>query len=1135
MLSKKIKSCFILPILLLTLLFVFASALNTLIHNRTVQNYLLTRLGESAGYELEAGYMKFGFTGGLRATLHDLSAKKKSGTEKFTAASLDILLDAGEIIRGRIIPKKFLLFKPKIELSLTKSRHTPHKLEFDALIRQPLFKILEKIDYAAINDAAIVLKNQNIKIDNLFLQLSPQEHNKNLLAVDMYGSIEFRKEKSCFFTKGEIAPDGSGSKETIAALALKIKNLPLEWAPTPPSLLVKKGKADAKIDLQIMHPGSIFINARLLLNDLYFLINKAEGVKEHSLPETTVDFKADYFKNILNISSFNIKTDDYTLHANAMFDLHDKSDPYLDLKVRSPFMPLASFKKGLPALLVSRSLEETLYPYFRKGDVRFDLFALQGSFSRLAHLNKPENSECLLLEISLKDLEIIANKAALPYTGVSGRLVIKNGSLGVSGVKGIFGTSVIDSGSMKIDNLYSKKAVFTYYVKGRSNLKDIKQQAETAPLPEHIKTHIQKITSLSGKVDAELTCEHIRGRKNLKFKKSTLKLKDCSITAPGLKLPLLIAEADFNLEDNQKSIFYAKGMVGKSAFILSGQGTGIFKKGNADISFSADIDEILQKTTKGYNEIIAFDGIVPGRASLKRKDGGVWSCKGEIQPGGSENYKSDFSTLNRESGEKIFFDLDIIPGQEVILNKISANPGNTSIALSGFFGLKDMDTIYLKVMADPLHLEDVKFLFNGFEKPPTGTIKCSTEIKKTISNLSKIQIFGKCEASDISFSKCGLPFDINACNFKAEFSGQKILISSFESMLGNSSVSFYDSTLKGWNGLKGEINIEAEYLDLAGLISGTDNKCEKNKKKDLPDFIKNSDLSLNIKSNQGCWKQIGYNRLSAEIVFRDGIFSIANCDIKSATGNLKITGHIKSGTKPAPILNIYAKLNKHPIENIIQSFDILTDIHIVGADLSTEGYLSIKSFDKKKFISDLKGNFNLLLKDGVVKKSNVIFTILNFLSLKNIVDKKPSDFLEKGFRFNSIESNLNIEDGVLKIDNIVMQSPVFNMAGNGYLDLNNDKIDLKLVVSPLGTIDLLINKIPVVGYVLTGKEKSIITFYLNVKGSRSKPKIQYIPFQHWPASIFGFIKRTLLTPGRMFRNMTKGKNDYSGKEFTLPE
>ena len=164
-----------------------------------------------------------------------------------------------------------------------------------------------------------------------------------------------------------------------------------------------------------------------------------------------------------------------------------------------------------------------------------------------------------------------------------------------------------------------------------------------------------------------------------------------------------------------------------------------------------------------------------------------------------------------------------------------------------------------------------------------------------------------------------------------------------------------------------------------------------------------------------------------------------------------------------------------------------------------------------------------MLDSGVIKKSNLFFSTLNFLSLNKIIDKKLSDFSEKGFCFNSIKGKLDIKNGILKTDNLVMQSPIFNMAGNGYLDLNNDKVDLNLVISPLGTIDMLLTKIPVVGYVLTGKEKSIITFYLKVYGSRSKPKIRYVPFQHWPASIFGFVKRTLMTPGRLLRNAPKAE------------
>ncbi len=1119
--SKTIKCFAVLSILLLLSLLFLPRAFQALSRNRILQNCLLSRAGTFIGYELAVGHIHFDFVGGLRITVNEFSAKSDSDNSKFASASLELTLDAGAIIRGRVVPKRLLLTQPEVELAFAKPRETTGMPDFDTLLSHNFFKILDKIDYVAINAGRILLEDQNLTLDNLFLQLSHQEHNNNRLNVDMYGRLEFNKEKACFFTRGDIDLGGSGNQETMAGLMVRIKELPLAWLPSPRSLPVEKGRADAVIDLKIMPPGSVSINGRLIVSDLCFLVDKAKGVKEYSLPEAVVCFKADYRNRIFDISEFDIKTDDYSLHAGALFDLRNRADPYLDLKVSAPFMAFESFRMVFPTPLVSQWLENRLYPCFKKGGVRLDLFALQGSFSRLKHLNKPENAECLLLKLSLKDLEIITNRSALPYTVSSGRLLIKDGSLAISDIKGACGSSVINSGSMRINDLYSKTAFFSYYLQCLCDLGDIKRQAETAPLPEDIKTQIQKITSVSGKVEAEVRFGHLRGFNNPTLQKSVFNLKKCSITVPELKLPLRIAEAEFYLDDDAHSKFYARGLLGRSGFILSGQG---IKQGKADISFNADLDEILQtiilqESAEGMN----FKCFIPGRVALAWKKGRLWSCKGELDPGALEIYASGLAPDKRNSGDNIAFNLDIIPGEKILINKISFSPGKTSIGLSGSFDLRDMDSLHLKA-STALRFEDIKFLFKGVEDLPEGIIRCSAEIKTSVADLSKTEIFGNCEGEDISFSGCALPFEIEDCNFKAEFAGQDLLISSFEAMLGNSSVSFKNTSLYGWNGIKGLIYIEAGYLDIAGLMAGSKPECRR-PKKELPDFIKNSNLRLNIQSNRGSWKQIEYNRLSAALIFKNGRLDIENCDIRTAAGALKITGHIQAGLRPETVFDLHVKLEQQPIENILQSLDMLKSVNVTGAALTTEGDLRAQGIDKKEIISNITGNFNLLLDSGVIKKSNLFFSTLNFLSLNKIIDKKLSDFSGKGFCFNSIKGKLDIKNGILKTDNLVMQSPIFNMAGNGYLDLNNDKVDLNLVISPLGTIDMLLTKIPVVGYVLTGKEKSIITFYLKVHGSQSKPKIKYVPFQHWPASIFGFVKRTLMTPGRLLRNAPKDKSE----------
>jgi len=1127
---KKINLFFILPAALLLFLFLLTFSFNILIQNRSVQNILMSYLSTAAGYELKAGYMDFDFDGGLKIIIHDLSAKPKKGDSKLAIVRLEADFAVREILKGNFLPKRLFCLQPDLETALTEFRHPPAEGAVGSPSVNPslliLQKILQKTDSAEISGGRIFLKNHKVTFNKMFVQLSHQSPDAHLLDADLHGSIEFREKKADFSIKGKINPDESLHKKPLIALILKAAHVPATWAPELSSLPVRKGNFDANIDMQVMPDSSILFNGRLIADNLCFLLDKAKGLKEYFLPDVAVNFQADYSKKIFNISSFNIKTSDYTLNASAKFDLEKPSDPYLDLKVTSPWISLKSFKEIFPSPLISAWLEESLYPCFTDGDVRFDLFAMQGHFSKFAHLYKYENANALFLKLSLKNMIIMAPKASIPYKKVCGSLIIENGALNVSGIRGIFGSSFLNDGKMNIDNLYSRTALYDYYLKGKFELGDIKQQTAVIPVPEDIKKQIQKIKTISGNVDAELRFENRHNKKGFKIKKSAFNFKKCSMSHAEYPFPLFIEEANFSFAENLDSQFSAQGMLGKSSFFFSGNTANMFTKGRAEIAFSADLNDIVNKTNYELKNIINFNGIMPGNLTISRQDDGIWSCEGEIDP---ECF------INDKVEKKICFNLDIYPGKKIIFNKVNYNSGDTLLNLSGYFDLGDMDTLNIKLEAEPLNLEDFNSFFYEFSKPASGIIRCNADLQISVSDLSKTFIFGQCEADDISFSSCALPWEVKDCNFRSNFLGKKIEIPFFTSMLGENSISL-NGLLRGWDGLKGEININAEYLKLGDLISVNEDECCKNDKKEFSDFVMNSDVKLNIKSKDGCWKQIEYNQLSAATVFRAGIFFVKQCEVKTETGKINLNGHIKSDSiklnqDPESVFLIYVKLKEHPAKEIIQSLGIFKNLDIEGALLSTEGYIAINGVNKEEIISNLTGNFNILLEDGLVKQSNLLFAVLDFLSLNKIVNRKPDDLSKSGFYFKELKGNLDIKNGVLKTNTIAMQSPIFNMAGNGNVDLNNERIDLNLVVAPMGTIDFLISKIPFAGYILTGKDKSMVTFYLKVQDSLSEPKIKYIPFQHWPVSIFGFVKRAFLTPGRLYKDMTEVKKDFKESDI----
>ena len=122
-------------------------------------------------------------------------------------------------------------------------------------------------------------------------------------------------------------------------------------------------------------------------------------------------------------------------------------------------------------------------------------------------------------------------------------------------------------------------------------------------------------------------------------------------------------------------------------------------------------------------------------------------------------------------------------------------------------------------------------------------------------------------------------------------------------------------------------------------------------------------------------------------------------------------------------------------------------------------------------------------------------------------------------------------------DDLIMKSPVFNAAAKGVVDLGKNRVDFDVGVQPLGTIDFILSKIPIFGYVITGKEKSILVYHFKMDGTLLEPDVRYVPMKNLGTSTIGFFKRLFFTPHRLFKNASRIVKDLSeqGAPFTEKE
>jgi hypothetical protein len=142
---------------------------------------------------------------------------------------------------------------------------------------------------------------------------------------------------------------------------------------------------------------------------------------------------------------------------------------------------------------------------------------------------------------------------------------------------------------------------------------------------------------------------------------------------------------------------------------------------------------------------------------------------------------------------------------------------------------------------------------------------------------------------------------------------------------------------------------------------------------------------------------------------------------------------------------------------------------------------------------DGSGSFEVI--DGTIIKLDLFSKIFSLLQISNYLRLKFPKLDEEGIPFDSITGDFEITDGMVTTQNLFMESRVIRVSGVGSVDLVAREIDMILGFQVLETIDLIVNKIPVVGYILTGDDGNLFTTYFRVTGPLDDPEVSPLTLQ----------------------------------------
>jgi len=195
--------------------------------------------------------------------------------------------------------------------------------------------------------------------------------------------------------------------------------------------------------------------------------------------------------------------------------------------------------------------------------------------------------------------------------------------------------------------------------------------------------------------------------------------------------------------------------------------------------------------------------------------------------------------------------------------------------------------------------------------------------------------------------------------------------------------------------------------------------------------------------------------------------------------------------------------------------------------LSASGRIETHGRSDEELTRNLVGQLDLEISDGRVFNVGAagFFTnLLSFISVNQLIEGSLPDLRKNDFRYKNLTSKLVLKDGMLRIEEGVLKSNAVNIVGNGDYELASKKLDMILLVSPLTTVDWIIERIPLIGNILQG---TLVAIPVGVKGPVVNPTVVPLSPAAVGSRLGGILERTIKTPFRILSPLLKD-NPKSG-------
>lgn len=743
--------------------------------------------------------------------------------------------------------------------------------------------------------------------------------------------------------------------------------------------------------------------------------------------------------------------------ASGQFALSDwdQDDPVISATVTTGDFTLKEIGSYIPWKIIPGKVAGFIEHHIREGDFRLTEGKLSGRKSRIINMEMPENADVLSIRAEVKNGVLTIGDKEPSFTDIRGMMELKSRKFSLSDVKARFGSSPCTVSGVISDFALPGPAHYTARMTIEPTRDDLLRLFGRNKFRKLIFQGISKLT-LSGDGPADA------------YRVSA----SWDLTDAAYAWPDVVNKPPGRQNRLAADIVFGKNTVTFSSF--SYDLTPVNVGGSAVYRLSGRNQLALNVRSNSF-DLAELASVVPVLKAFNPAGICLVEAAGRGNPG-------DASSFRFQGG--------------ISLTGVSLQPAE---------GMKPVKGLTGKAVFRGDRLETSLFNARIGESAVSG--KC------TVGNFAGPQISCRFESAlmrstDIGWQSESKPVDFRDVKGRFAFAGENIDVTSLALRFGKSSFSL-SGNVRGGADPRITLDIDSPYCDFADIMKLADLKQVGRKDGPAP----RPDLAAKLRAAAGNVQGVDFRKLGTEFKFTGETLQIKALEAGLFDGTIKARGmvDIKAGGDNRYAANISAqKLSLAKIQEFLEVND-----RLVSGNLSFTGDVTATGRGADDWKKTAVGTFQLNAERGVLKKFSSISKMFSLLNVLQLAKLKLPDMAEDGMPFDAITGKILLKNGVFSSEDFFVDSEAMELSASGKVDLLKEELDATVGVHPLGTIDDIVSKIPVAGWLVTDEKGHLITVHFKVDGKWDDPRVTAIPVRSLARGTLNIFRRLFQLPEKL--------------------